>query len=70
MDNILDMIKKGVPLRAVQNKGGKGEEEKKLSPPSDSHLKLLTESLHRIGKVTRGTSPESDDDNSDDSFED
>lgn len=66
MDDILDMIRKGVKLKSASQRDSSHERSSPSPVPSDSHLKLLQESLNRINRLTRDSSPESD--NSD--FED
>eukprot|EP00106_Octopus_bimaculoides_P009940 XP_014777382.1 PREDICTED: junction-mediating and -regulatory protein-like [Octopus bimaculoides] len=61
MDDILDMIKKGVKLRPTTERDSGCERGSPSPIPSDSHLKLLQESLNRINRLTRDSSPESDD---------
>lgn len=69
MDNILSMIKQGVKLRPAKDEKKSAQDQDILETPSDSHMRLLQESLSRISKFTRESSPESEEDSEDeDSF--
>jgi hypothetical protein len=62
MDNILSMIKQGVKLRPTKEEKKSALDQDMLDTPSDSHMRLLQESLSRISKFTRESSPESEED--------
>ena len=67
MDEIFGLIKSGVKLRPVAKETSSGEttssdKEKPLSTPSEQHMQLLKESMTRINKYTRESSPDSDSD--------
>ena len=74
MDDIFGMIKQGVKLRPTKKSDEKNVKDNVLETPetpSDSHLRLLQESLSRISRFTREHSPESDSDSeSDNLFDD
>ena len=67
MDEIFGLIKSGVKLRPVTKETSSGEtspdKERPLITPSDQHMQLLKESMTRINKFTRESSPDSDSDN-------
>lgn len=66
MDSILSMIKQGVKLRPTDKDDKRSSQDLDiLETPSDSHMRLLQESLSRISKFTRERSPESEDDSED-----
>ena len=67
MDEIFGLIKSGVKLRPVTKETSSGEstttdKERALITPSDQHMQLLKESMTRINKFTRESSPDSDSD--------
>lgn len=63
MDSILSMIKQGVKLRPADKDDKRSSQDLDiLETPSDSHMRLLQESLSRINKFTRESSPESEED--------
>lgn len=63
MDSILSMIKQGVKLRPADKDNKRSSQDLDiLETPSDSHMRLLQESLSRINKFTRESSPESEED--------
>lgn len=63
MDSILSMIKQGVKLRPADKDDKRSSHDLDiLETPSDSHMRLLQESLSRINKFTRESSPESEED--------
>ena len=67
MDEIFGLIKSGVKLRSVPREPSSGEmssldKDKPLQTPSDQHMQLLKESMTRINKYTRESSPDSDSD--------
>lgn len=63
MDSILSMIKQGVKLRPADKDDKRSSQDLDiLETPSDSHMRLLQESLSRISKFTRESSPESEED--------
>lgn len=59
MSQIFGMIKLGVKLRPVSDENRPPKMDR-VDTPSDSHLRLLQESLSRINHLTRERSPESD----------
>lgn len=67
MDEIFGLIKSGVKLRPVTKGTSSGEasdsdKERALITPSDQHMQLLKESMTRINRFTRESSPDSDSD--------
>ena len=68
MGDIFSIIKQGVKLRPT-NKDCDSVPQA-TSPPSDSHLHLLQQSLRKISRQMRGTSPESDDEDTSNDFDD
>lgn len=57
------MIKQGVKLRPADKDDKRSSQDLDiLETPSDSHMRLLQESLSRINKFTRESSPESEED--------
>lgn len=63
MDSILSMIKQGVKLRPADKDDKRSSQDLDiLETPSDSHMRLLQESLSRISRFTRESSPESEED--------
>lgn len=63
MDSILSMIKQGVKLRPADKDDKRSSHDLDiLETPSDSHMRLLQESLSRINKFTQESSPESEED--------
>ncbi len=70
MGNLFGMIRMGVKLRPMKKEDSDDMPSLVTSPPSEIHLQMLQNRLRKINMMTHDSSPECDDNDDDNDFDD